>query len=68
VQIQAAVVRIMKARKALSHNDLIAESSKQLQHRFNPDPKLVRKQIEALIEQAYLERDTTNHQAYRYLA
>lgn len=32
--VQATVVRVMKARKRMSHNDLVAEVTRQLTHRF----------------------------------
>lgn len=36
--IEAALMRIMKSRKRLSHHDLIAETTRQLSTRFTPTP------------------------------
>lgn len=48
--IQACLVRIMKDRKQISHNDLITEATRQLAGRFLPQPQLLKKRIESLIE------------------
>jgi len=65
-QMDAAVVRIMKARKTLRHPDLVAEVVKQLQKRFVPKPVDIKKRIANLIELEYLERDETDRQLYHY--
>jgi cullin 1 len=67
VAIDAAIVRIMKARKTLSHTQLVAEVLAQLAF-FRPDGKVVKKQIESLIDREYLERDAENPNTYKYLA
>nr|KYP45393.1 Cullin-3 [Cajanus cajan] len=67
-QIEAAIVRIMKSRKQLDHNNLIAEVTKQLQSRFLANPTEVKKRIESLIERDFLERDDSDRRLYRYLA
>jgi cullin 3 len=67
-QIEAAVVRIMKDRKTMEHNLLIAEVTKQLSARFMPSPIMIKKRIEALIDREYLERSTEDRRAYHYLA
>ena len=36
--VEAAIVRILKARKTISHNDLVAEVNRQLCNRFIPTP------------------------------
>lgn len=67
-QIEAAVVRIMKARKRLSHNELIAQVTQQLSSRFIPLPAVIKKRIESLIERDFLERDAADRSVYIYLA
>ena len=67
IAIEAAIVRIMKARKTLAHQQLVGEVLTQLAF-FKPDPKHIKKRIEALIDRDYLERDTNNSNTYKYLA
>jgi cullin 3 len=66
--IDAAVVRIMKARKTLEHQSLVAETSHQLSARFTPKPQDIKARIENLIDRDYLSRDETNRQTYHYVA
>eukprot|EP00357_Protocruzia_adherens_P016205 CAMPEP_0115041442 /NCGR_PEP_ID=MMETSP0216-20121206/45523_1 /TAXON_ID=223996 /ORGANISM="Protocruzia adherens, Strain Boccale" /LENGTH=755 /DNA_ID=CAMNT_0002423067 /DNA_START=45 /DNA_END=2312 /DNA_ORIENTATION=- len=65
---EASIVRIMKARKSLEHNNLISEVVKQLSSRFTPNPLMIKKRIESLIEREYLERTRDDRRVYKYLA
>jgi len=65
-QIDAAIVRIMKTRKSLTHNLLITELYDQL--KFPVKPTDLKKRIESLIERDYLERDKDNPNQYHYVA
>lgn len=66
--VEASIVRIMKARRRLGHNELIAEVTKQLSVRFNSAPQFIKKRIESLIEREYLERAENEHRVYMYVA
>ena len=63
IAIEAAIVRIMKARKTLQHQQLIAEVLSQLAF-FKPQPRVIKKRIEALIDREYLERSADNTNVY----
>ncbi|CCH40763.1 hypothetical protein BN7_297 [Wickerhamomyces ciferrii] len=66
-ELDAAIVRIMKSRKTLRHNELIVETVKQIT-RFKPSPQFIKKRIEALLEREYLQRDKDDRGIYHYLA
>lgn len=66
-EIEAAIVRIMKARKRMQHNVLVAEVTSQLKSRFIPSPVVIKKRIESLIEREYLAR-TDDRKVYNYVA
>eukprot|EP00898_Chlorokybus_atmophyticus_P003604 jgi/Chlat1/4244/Chrsp27S04315 len=66
--IDACIVRIMKSRKTLTHQQLVLECVEQLNRMFKPDFKVIKKRIEDLIAREYLERDKENSNLFRYLA
>jgi len=65
-QIDAAIVRIMKTKKSITHSQLIAQLYTVL--KFPHKPSDLKKRIESLIEREYLERDPSNNQMYQYIA
>lgn len=65
--VDAAIVRIMKARKRLVHAQLVSEVVSQL--RFQQKVSDIKKRIDSLLEQEYISRETVNGASwYVYLA
>jgi len=67
-EIEACIVRIMKSRKQLNHNQLVTEVVEQLNKRFQPSPLIIKKRIEGLIEREYMKRSDNDRKLYIYLA
>lgn len=67
-EIEACIVRIMKSRKQLNHNQLVSEVMEQLNKRFQPSPVVIKKRIEGLIEREYIKRADSDRKIYVYLA
>uniref|UniRef100_A0A8C9TIS8 Cullin 4A n=1 Tax=Scleropages formosus TaxID=113540 RepID=A0A8C9TIS8_SCLFO len=65
-QIDAAIVRVMKMRKTLSHTLLVSELYNQL--KFPVKPGDLKKRIESLIDRDYMERDKESPNQYHYVA
>lgn len=64
--LDAVIVRIMKSRKSVLHQDLIPQVSQQL--KFPAQPMDIKQRIASLIERDYLERDENDRNRYNYLA
>ncbi|OXU21148.1 hypothetical protein TSAR_003099 [Trichomalopsis sarcophagae] len=66
--LQAAIVRIMKSRKVLRHNQLVQEVLGQSKVTFAPSIGMIKKCIENLIDKQYIERTSNSADEYSYVA
>lgn len=66
--IEAAIVRIMKARRLLDYNTIITEVTAHMKGRFVPVAVDIKKRLESLIERDFLERDANDRTLYRYMS
>jgi len=64
----AAIVRIMKASKKRSHEELLVETIKAIERSFKLQPKFFKKRVDALIGQEYMSRDENDLNLYHYVA
>lgn len=67
-QIEACLIRTMKARKTMRHEDLVGDVMGQLESLFRPEAGVIKERIEGLIEREYIERQEGQRNVYRYLA
>ena len=70
-RLDAILVRIMKAKKQLNHNELMVEVKNEVGGSFEVVPGLVKKRIENLINREFLKRiesDIDGQAGYEYLA
>ncbi|KAL1425858.1 hypothetical protein MTO96_018840 [Rhipicephalus appendiculatus] len=65
--LEAAIVRVMKARLKMSHDDLFAEVTAVLQGIYTPSATAFKTRVDALVERVYLERDADNEDVYNYV-
>jgi cullin-4 len=63
---QAAIVRILKARKTIGHSELVAETIRVTRNRGTLDVAGIKRNIERLIEKEFLEREEAG--GYSYIA
>lgn len=66
LEVDAAVVRIMKQKRKLAHQQLVAEVFRAVM--FPVTASDAKRRIESLIEREYLERDPSEPSTYTYLA
>ena len=67
-EIDAAMVRIMKSRNVLSWNELTSESIRALKDRFQPNPRMLKRRLESLIEREFMSRDLGDAKVIKYVA
>jgi len=67
LKLQAAIVRVMKARKTLSYNELVQETIDQVSRWFAPKIPHIKKAIESLIDQEFIKR-SKDLKTFEYIA
>ncbi|KAF5393302.1 hypothetical protein D9757_000665 [Collybiopsis confluens] len=66
--LDAAIVRIMKAKKSLAYNELTMQTIDAVKKHYAPDVDEIKRRVEALVEGEYLEREEGKKGVFRYLA
>jgi cullin-4 len=66
--LDAAIVRIMKAKRTLHYEALKVAVVDAVKAHFVPDVGAIKKRISDLVEQEYMERDEDDMNVYKYVA
>ncbi|KAG0673473.1 Cullin-3 [Pichia californica] len=70
-EVDAAIVRVMKARQSAKYQVLVAEVVRLISDvgkRFRPQPSFVKRRVEELVEKEYLRRDDNDRELFWYVA
>lgn len=65
---QEAIIQIMKMRKKITNAQLQTELVEILKNMFLPQKKMIKEQIEWLIEHKYIRRDESDINTFIYMA
>lgn len=68
IEVNAAIVRIMKASKKLTHEDLFQRALDILKGRFTLTQSVFKKSIANLLNKEYLQRDSEDINIYHYIS
>jgi len=66
--IEAAIIRIMKTKQKLAHQELVGKVMGQLAARFMADSRTIKKCIDDLINRDYMKRCEHSNTTYQYVA
>jgi cullin 4 len=66
--LDAAIVRIMKARKEMAYEQLKAATIDAVKSHFVPQVDIIKRRIDNLVEGEYLERSEDDRNRYKYIA
>ncbi|KAI6186837.1 Cullin-5 [Aphelenchoides besseyi] len=67
-RIQEGVVKLMKTRRTMKQNVLHNELVALLRHMFTPTRRLIKQQLDWLIEQNFIRRDSEDMETFIYVA
>jgi cullin 3 len=67
-EIEAAIIKVMKARRTVDYSTLQQETVKLLIAKFNPDAAAIKIRIEQLIVRGFIERDENDKRIFKYIA
>ena len=66
--LDAAIVRVMKAKKNMRHEALVAATIDAVNKHFTPNVRMIKERIERLIEEEYMRRDDEDDSLFVYVA